>query len=124
MFIQILHSNFFMPQTNPLKILFVINPHSGSKLKIDWEATVLKYFEEGHLRGKLGYFLRVFKVLWRKKMMSVTIRTDKEEITRKAFMVVIANASKYGTGAMINPEGNLHDGLFEIVIVRRIAFLS
>ena len=39
-------------------------------------------------------------------------------------MVVIANASKYGTGAMINPEGNLHDGLFEIVVVRKIAFVS
>ena len=39
-------------------------------------------------------------------------------------MVVIANASKYGTGALINPEGNLSDGLFEIVVVRRINFIS
>ena len=52
------------------------------------------------------------------------IQTEKEEIKRRAFMVVIANASKYGTGALINPEGNLHDGLFEIVVVRRIAFFS
>ncbi len=39
-------------------------------------------------------------------------------------MVVIANASKYGTGALINPGGNLEDGLFEIVVVRRIHFIS
>jgi diacylglycerol kinase family enzyme len=56
--------------------------------------------------------------------MHVTIKTDKEEIEKDAFMVVIANASKYGTGALINPEGNLHDGFFEIVVVRRIAFGS
>ena len=87
-------------------------------------AQLVKYFEQGNLRGKLGYALKVFKVLWRKKMMDVTIQTNKEEIKRHAFMVVIANASKYGTGALINPEGNLGDGLFEIVVVRRINFIS
>ena len=87
-------------------------------------AQLVKYFEEGNLRGKVGYALKVFKVLWRKRTMDVTIKTDKEEIKRRAFMVVIANASKYGTGALINPEGILHDGLFEIVIVRRIHVIS
>ena len=87
-------------------------------------AQLVKYFEQGNIRGKLGYALKVFKVLWRKKMMDVTIQTNKEEIKRHAFMVVIANASKYGTGALINPEGNLSDGLFEIVVVRRINFIS
>ena len=87
-------------------------------------AQLVKYFEQGNLRGKLGYALKVFKVLWRKKMIDVTIQTNKEEIKRHAFMVVIANASKYGTGALINPEGNLSDGLFEIVVVRRINFIS
>jgi diacylglycerol kinase (ATP) len=87
-------------------------------------AQLVKYFEQGNLRGKLGYALKVFKVLLRKRMIDVTIKTNKEEIKRKAFMVVIANASKYGTGALINPEGNLGDGLFEIVVVRRINFIS
>ncbi len=87
-------------------------------------AQLVKYFEQGNFRGKLGYALKVFKVLWRKKIMQVTIQTDTEKITRDAFMVVIANASKYGTGALINPEGNLHDGLFEVVVVRRIALFS
>ena len=35
-------------------------------------------------------------------------------------MVVLANASKYGSGALINPVGNLHDGKFEVVVVRKI----
>lgn len=87
-------------------------------------AQLVKYFEQGNLRGKLGYALKVFKVLWRKRLMDVAIKTNKEEIKRRAFMVVIANASKYGTGALINPQGNLGDGLFEIVVVRRINFIS
>ena len=50
--------------------------------------------------------------------MYVTIETDTETVKRKAFMVAIANASKYGTGATINPDGKIDDGLFEIVVVR------
>jgi diacylglycerol kinase family enzyme len=36
-------------------------------------------------------------------------------------MVVIANASKYGSGAVINPGTSISDGKFELVIVRKIA---
>ncbi|CAN5358555.1 YegS/Rv2252/BmrU family lipid kinase [soil metagenome] len=85
-------------------------------------AQLVKYFEKGNLRGKLGYAKLIFKVLLNKKLMHVNIVADGKEIMRKAFMVVIANASKYGTGALINPTGNIHDGKFEIVIVRKIAF--
>jgi len=87
-------------------------------------ARLIKYFDEGGIRGKLGYALRIFKVMWRKRLKNVTIDTGKEKIKRDAFMVVIANASQYGTGALINPDGNLADGLFEIVIVRRTNFFS
>jgi diacylglycerol kinase (ATP) len=87
-------------------------------------AQLIKYFDEGHLRGKLGYAKLVFKVLLNKQKMHVTIKTDKEEIKSHAFMVVLANASKYGTGALINPGGNLHDGKFEIIVVHRLAFWS
>ena len=37
-------------------------------------------------------------------------------------MIVLANASKYGTGATINPDGKLDDGHFEVVVVRRLNF--
>jgi diacylglycerol kinase family enzyme len=39
-------------------------------------------------------------------------------------MVVIANAASYGTGAVINPEGNLYDGIFEIVVIRKLKLLE
>jgi diacylglycerol kinase family enzyme len=35
-------------------------------------------------------------------------------------MVVLANAEKYGTGAVINPHGDVSDGEFDIVVVRKI----
>jgi diacylglycerol kinase family enzyme len=39
-------------------------------------------------------------------------------------MVVLANASKYGTGAVINPKGDLYDGLFEVVIIRQLGIAT
>lgn len=89
---------------------------------IGLNAHLIKHFDEGKLRGKLGYAMVILKTLWYKEKMQVCIKTKNIEVKRNAFMVVIANATKYGTGAVINPEGNLSDGLFEVIIVRRLAF--
>lgn len=53
--------------------------------------------------------------------MKVHIKIDGQEIIHAAEMVVLANASRYGTGAVINPQGNLYDGHFEVVIMRKLA---
>ena len=89
---------------------------------IGLNAHLIKHFDEGKLRGKLGYAMVILKTLWYKEKMQVCIKTKNIEVKRNAFMVVIANATKYGTGAVINPEGNLSDGLFEVIIVRKLAF--
>lgn len=88
---------------------------------IGLNAELIKYFDEGTRRGKWGYLRVLSKVLYKKQVMYVTIETKDVEIKRKSFCVVLANASKYGFGAVINPLGTLHDGLFEVIIVRRLA---
>lgn len=87
-------------------------------------ALLVKHFEGSKKRGMWGYGKMVLKALWKKTLMYVTIKTDSAEIKRKAFMVVIANAQTYGTGAIINPEGKLNDGVFEIVVVRKLHLLE
>lgn len=88
---------------------------------IGLNAKLIKHFEEGKLRGKFGYATKVLKTLWTKKNMRVNIITEEKQSSHMALMVVLANASKYGTGAVINPIGNLYDGRFEVVIMRRLA---
>lgn len=88
---------------------------------IGLNALLIKYFEKNKGRGKWGYFKAVFRALWDKQLMTVHIAADGIDEHRKAFMIVIANASKYGTGALINPNGDLYDGKFELIIVRRLA---
>jgi YegS/Rv2252/BmrU family lipid kinase len=83
-------------------------------------ALLVKYFEHSKKRGLWGYGQSLFKMLWNKRLMRVTIKTDQGEVKRKAYMVVLANAEKYGTGAVINPHGNVADGAFEVVVVRKL----
>ncbi|MCY7422581.1 MAG: diacylglycerol kinase family lipid kinase [Chitinophagaceae bacterium] len=91
---------------------------------IGLNARLIKYFEEGNMRGKLGYAKVAFRVLWRRQHIQVIIKSADNIIKRNAFMVVLANASKYGTGAVINPEGDLYDGFFEVVIIRQLAIFD
>ena len=87
-------------------------------------ARLIKYFDENKLRGMWGYARMVIKVLWRKKLMTALIEADNINLETNAYMIVIANGRKYGTGAIINPEGNLSDGLFEIIIFRKFPVLE
>lgn len=84
-------------------------------------AQLIKYFNEGRVRGMFGYAKVIFKALRNKQKLAVTIHSNNQEVRRTAFMVVLANASKYGTGAVINPTGVLDDGIFEVVVIRKLA---
>jgi len=105
--------------------LIRVNDHLCIHLSdIGLNALLVKYFEQSKKRGMWGYGKAIFRVLWQKQKMYVTINTDKGTYKRKAYMVVLANARKYGTGANINPDGNLSDGKFEIVVLRKINLLE
>lgn len=91
---------------------------------IGLNAKLIKYFEEGKRRGILGYAKVALRVLLKKQNIRVIIQARDKEIKRDAFMVALANASKFGTGAVINPKGDLYDGLFEVVIIRQIGIVS
>ncbi len=84
-------------------------------------ARIVKYFDKNALRGMWGYARVFFKILWQGKLMHAHIVADNLDINISAYMIVLANASKYGTGAVINPEGRIHDGQFELVIVRKLS---
>jgi len=91
---------------------------------IGLNARLIKYFSEGKIRGKLGYAILFLKTLWNREKMQVRIQADGLDIKREAYMVVLANARMYGTGLLINPNGRLNDGLFEIVILRQLSVFS
>ncbi|MFC5409795.1 diacylglycerol/lipid kinase family protein [Larkinella bovis] len=91
---------------------------------IGMNAQLVKYFDEGKIRGKLGYARGALRVLMRRRLLKVRISTGNEEVLRSGFMVVLANARMYGTGAIINPDGDVADGKFEVVVIRQLSLLA
>jgi YegS/Rv2252/BmrU family lipid kinase len=89
---------------------------------IGFNAFVVKKFEDDSTRGMWGYMKAAWKVLMQNRYMLVKLETDKEEVIRNAAMVVIANATTYGNGVVINPKGSLYDDLFEVIVIRKISF--
>ena len=85
-------------------------------------ARIIKYFDESKIRGMWNYFRMLGKALVNKKLMRASIQLDDQTINTTAYMIVIANASKYGTGAVINPGSRVGDGKFEVVVVKQVAF--
>lgn len=87
-------------------------------------ARLVKYFEKSALRGMWSYARMLVKIIVQRNLMQAHIIADNLDINVPAYMVVIANASKYGSGAVINPEGVIYDGKFELVIVREFSFIE
>jgi diacylglycerol kinase (ATP) len=83
-------------------------------------AMLVKYYEKSKSRGWTSYAKALLKVMIQKQKFHCDIVIDEGAIKRKAYMVVLANASKYGTGGVINPEGDVSDSLFEVVIVKKL----
>lgn len=102
--------------------LLTINDHICIHLSdIGLNAHAVKKFETLPGRGMWGYIRASLKVLRINPMMRVKIELSNSVISRKAHMIVIANATRYGSGAVINPIGRLDDNLFEVIVVKKIS---
>ncbi|WKN41148.1 diacylglycerol/lipid kinase family protein [Tunicatimonas pelagia] len=83
-------------------------------------AELIKNYENGQIRGKIGYALQAVPTLINSKMpFSFEITTDEGTIHQEGILLGIANASHYGTGARVNPDGKINDGKFEVLIFKK-----
>jgi len=91
---------------------------------LGFNAYLVKKFDTLPQRGMWGYAKATWHALWNHRRMDVQLRLKNETITSKAAMVAIANATMYGTGLKINPDGKLDDDLFEVVLVKDYSYLE
>jgi diacylglycerol kinase (ATP) len=82
-----------------------------------FNASMIHKFEQGDSRGMLGYLKSSISEVFTTKSCRFRIEMDGESIELEAKMLVIANGEKYGTGAVINTEGKIDDGKFEVIAV-------
>jgi diacylglycerol kinase (ATP) len=88
---------------------------------IGFNAYIVKEFENQQGRGMWNYIKASFKVLFRHSKLQVSMEVNGKAIKKMAVMIVLANGTSYGTGALINPKGKIDDELFEVIVIKKIS---
>lgn len=91
---------------------------------LGFNAYLVKKFDTLPERGMWGYTKATWHALWNHQRMEVQLKLKDETVTSKAAMVAIANATMYGSGLKINPDGKLDDELFEVILVKDYSYLE
>lgn len=91
---------------------------------IGFNAYLVKKFDNLQHRGMLGYAKAAWQALWSHRKMKVEFKIKDRTVSSEAAMVVIANATMYGTGVKINPDGKLDDEVFELVLVKTYSVME
>ena len=109
----------FFGEPSPIDMVEINGKMSLHLSDIGLNANLIKNYEQGSIRGKLGYFWQSIATLYEQSPpFEVRIETDEQTLETEAKMVVLANSQRYGTGVTINPRGELNDGKFEIVVLK------
>ncbi len=103
----------------------LLNGHLGLHLSdLGLNARLVKNYEEGKVRGKWGYAKEVINTLTEHELFKVRITTDSETYETEATIIIIGNATMYGTGVVVNPDGDMCDGYFEIITATHFDFIE
>src|SRR5690606_27473278 len=104
----------------PLDLLRLNERHICIHLcDIGTNALLIKNYEEAGDKGMLGYARHLISSIRDSDLVSFEIQSDGKFYKKDGYMLVVANAHKYGTGVQIS-EGSVSDGMFEICTVQRI----
>ncbi len=84
-------------------------------------AELIKNYSDSAVRGHFGYFVNSIPTLWETEgPYRFSILANGEMRHVDAIMVAFANSKKFGTGAVINPNGKIDDGKFEVVLFKKL----
>ena len=104
-----------------IDVIEINNEKSMHLSDLGLNAELIKNYEKSLVRGKWGYALQILTtIIDIEGPFTATITANNKTIKCVARMIVIANAKKYGSGIIINPNGEMNDGKFELVILKNL----
>ncbi len=87
---------------------------------IGFNARLVAGYQRDEERGLKTYGRYLIRELPNQELMRLRIRLGEKVVESQAYMVVLANARRFGTGVLFNPQGDLFDGRFEVVLIEEI----
>lgn len=87
---------------------------------IGFDGHIANLFSKEKKRGLQGYTKHAIKEFLQFKEFEAEIKTESKTITRKAFVIAIANSSQYGNNARIAPAASVCDALLHISVLKKV----
>jgi len=79
-----------------------------------------KFFFSGHL----AYYAAVLRKIFFYRESEVTVVTKEIKWQQPAFMITVANGSRYGGGFLVAPDAVVDDGLYDIAVIPAIGLIQ
>jgi diacylglycerol kinase (ATP) len=109
------------PTIRPIDVGVVNNHFFFGICGIGFDAEIGKKFQDFGFRGPIPYFMIGVReyLFYQPRRFQLEFDGEKKEV--QALLVAIANTKQYGNGAVIAPDANPEDGLFDLCIVYKVA---
>lgn len=89
-----------------------------SNAGVAFDALISKKFAKSNTRGFAIYSWLVTKYMWLYRARNWEMTIGGQPVSKKAFIISVANGKQFGYNFQIAPDANWTDGLFDVVIIR------
>lgn len=106
-------------EPEPMDLICINGRYSIHLSGLGFNAEVVKRFSKGEQRGLTGYGRVTLSAFADYEPGEYRIEDSQGRLifSGKAFMITVANARQFGSRLIINPEGDVADGEFEIMVI-------
>lgn len=99
---------------------YVVNDRLGCHLMgLGFDAKISYEFSLQKSRGVSTYIKQVIKHFFFEKFFLFQIESNGIIFTEEAFLISVANSNQFGNNFKIAPKASLHDGLLDVIIIRK-----
>lgn len=109
-------------KTEMVDVLKVNNELCGNIAGLGFDSYVSTEFEKMPTRGLKTYVYCTIQALLKYKPIQAKIVVNGSVIEGEYHMINIANTRQFGNNALIAPEAVYNDGLFDLVLIKKIPF--
>jgi diacylglycerol kinase (ATP) len=89
---------------------------------LGFDSYVAHRFSRGKTRGFFTYVAIILRSIFLFKPVEVTLKVDQVEIKGRFLMICFANNKQFGNYAFIAPFAKPNDGIYDIVMMKRMPF--
>jgi YegS/Rv2252/BmrU family lipid kinase len=100
---------------------FTINGHLSLNVSgIGFDGHIANLFGKDKKRGLAGYVKLTASEFFSFREFDIAIHIDGQTLSRKAFVMAIANSSQYGNNARIAPAASVCDGVLHLSLLKKV----